>query len=108
MKISGFAANADIVGRRVRISWTFVSEAAETLADIPPVRLRRKLRDFAFPSVTPDPYLVYDSTAFPPAPVAGGISITDLDSWEVIQNGQHTVFAPVSVAVFPRYAREWN
>ena len=102
MKVSGFAATADIVGRRIRVTWEFVPEDPETLADIPPVTLRRKLRDFAFPTpATPDPYLVYDSNAFPPAPVPGELTVTDLPTWEVTQDNERTVFEPVSVAVAP-------
>ncbi len=101
MNVSGFVASADIIGRRVRISWDFVPQDPETLADVPPVTLRRKLRDFAFPSATrPDPYLVYDSTSFPPAPIPGALSVTDLPSWQKNWNGSLTVFEPVSVAVF--------
>ena len=99
MTVSGFAASADIVGRRVRICWEFVPEDSETLADAPPVTLRRKRSDFDFPApAAPDPYLVYDSTTFPPAP-GGGVSVTDLASWEVNTNGLRTVYEPVSVAI---------
>ena len=99
MIVSGFVASSDIVGRRVRICWDFIPEDNETLADIPPVTLRRKLRDFAFPGpAVPDPYAVYDSTTFPPAP-GGGVAVTDLPSWEVNTNGLHTVYEPVSVAI---------
>ncbi len=99
MLVSGFAASSDIVGRRVRICWEFVPEDSETLADAPPVALRRKRSDFDFPvPAAPDPYLVYDSTTFPPAP-GGGVTVTDLDSWEVNTNGSRTVYEPVSVAI---------
>lgn len=99
MKVSDFAARADIVGRRMRVAWRFVPEDQETLADIPPVILRRKLRDFSFPPpAAPDPFLVYDSNAFPPAPIPGAIAVTDLASWELKDNSERTVFEPVSVA----------
>ena len=75
MNVSGFTASADIVGRRVRVGWDFVPEVSETLADIPPVTLRRKLGDYAFPTAVPDPYLVYDSITFPPAPIPGSDAI---------------------------------
>src|SRR5271167_2017926 len=101
MKISGFAATADIVGRRVRIAWDFVPEGAETLADIPPVVLRRKLRDFAFPSgAAPDPFVVYDSNVFPPNPIPGTLVVTDLTTWETTSNGLRKVYEPISVAAF--------
>jgi hypothetical protein len=100
MNVSNFSADADIVGRRVRIGWDFVPQASETLADVPPVTLRRKLRDYGFPpAVTPDPYLVYDSTEFPPAPVAGALTVTDLPSWKASLSTGWTIFEPVSVAV---------
>ena len=99
MNVSGFTASADIVGRRVRVGWDFVPEVSETLADIPPVTLRRKLGDYAFPTAVPDPYLVYDSTTFPPAPIPGALTVTDLPSWQIAQNSSLTVFEPVSVAI---------
>ncbi|WP_437594140.1 two-component regulator propeller domain-containing protein [Sorangium sp. So ce1000] len=101
MKISDFTATADLVGRRVRIAWTFEPEAGETLADVPPVALRRKLHDYAFPpppgGPDPDPWLVYDTNHFPPAP-GPGVAISDLPSWEEIDDGTRTVFEPISVA----------
>ena len=100
MKLTGFAARADIVGRRVRIAWNFVPEGVETLADIPPVSIRRKLRDFAFPvPAASDPYLVYDSASFPPAPAPGLVAVTDLPSWQASSNGSRTLYQAVSVAV---------
>ena len=104
MRVQGFTAAADIVGHRVRIAWDFVPDGAETLADVPPVVLRRKLRDYAFPAPAApaapvDPYAVYDSGTFPQAPVPDGRSITDLPGWEAIADGARTVHDPVSVAI---------
>jgi len=99
MRLEDFTAAADIVGRRVRVSWVVVPDESETLADVEPVKLRRKVRDFAFPlPATPDPYLVYDSKSFPPPPVPGSLTVTDLTPWEVTDDGERTVFEPVSVA----------
>lgn len=67
MRIEGLQAEADLVGRRVRIGWDAVpdQDTNEDVADIPPLRLRAKLRDYEFP--TPDAsFVVYDSQAFPP------------------------------------------
>jgi phage tail-like protein len=100
MTITSFAAQADIVGRRIRIAWDFVPAAGEALADSPVVVLRRKQRDYAFPVPGgTDPYLVYDAANFPPAPVAGSLIVTDLDDWETIQDGERHVYQPISVAV---------
>jgi len=100
MIVSGFQAKADIVGRRIRVAWDFVPEESETLADIPPVSLRRKLRDFDFPDPTPiDPYLAYNSSSFPPVPIPGTLAVTDLTNWQTTEDGERTVFEPVSVAV---------
>jgi phage tail-like protein len=102
MTISGFAAQADIVGRRVQLAWEFIPAAGETLADVPPLTLRRKQRDYAFPAVTSptDPYLVYDASTFPPAPVPGALRVTDLDGWERTRHAERHVFEPISVAVW--------
>jgi phage tail-like protein len=79
MRVEGLAASADLIGRRVRLRWTFTPEGTETIADVPSVTLRRKRRDFAFPAPGPgDPYLLYDSTAFPPPPVPGTLIVADL------------------------------
>ena len=103
MQLTGFKAKGDIVGRRARICWEFAPGGSETLADIPHVHLRRKRRDFAFPDRPkdrPDPYQVYDSKSFPPAPIPGELTVTDLPSWEVTKkNGERTLFEPISVAV---------
>jgi phage tail-like protein len=100
MNIVGFAARGDIVGRRVRVGWEFVPASGETLADIPSVTLRRKQRDYAYPAAaTPDPYLVYDTNSFPPAPVSGALTVTDLDGWEKTVDGERILFESISVAV---------
>lgn len=79
MRIESFAAGADLIGRRVLLRWTFVPVPGESTVDWPVVAVRRKQRDFAFPPRTADdPYLVYDSTRFPPAPVPGVLSVVDL------------------------------
>jgi phage tail-like protein len=95
MKLSNFDAESDLVGRRIRLSWLFILENDETLASIPPVVVRRKVRDFEFmPLTTADPTLVYDSTAFPPA---GGI-LTEVPGWEVRNDSQHQVTQVETVA----------
>jgi phage tail-like protein len=99
MTITGFAARADIVGRRVRVAWEFVPDAGESLADVPPLVLRRKPRDYEFPPAPTNDDLVYDASAFPPAPVLGALSVTDLDGWETIADGERRVYEPISVAV---------
>ncbi|MBE8516887.1 hypothetical protein ILP97_05045 [Amycolatopsis sp. H6(2020)] len=79
MRIESFAANADLVGRRVVLRWAFVADAGETVADQPPVTVRRKRRDFEFPAAGPgDPYLLYDSATFPPVPVPDALLVRDL------------------------------
>jgi len=98
MQVANVTAIADIVGRRLRVGWEVVPEGVETLADAPPVRLRRKLRDFDFPQpIADDPYLVYDATEFPPAPGAA-LQVIDLPGWEADTPAGHTVYSAISVA----------
>ncbi|WP_158549231.1 two-component regulator propeller domain-containing protein [Lysobacter silvisoli] len=99
MIIDRFSAESDLVARRVRVAWTLTPAPGETLADAPRQTLRRKTRDFEFPQppLAPDPYLVYDSAAFPPIP-GGGISVIDLPPWEVRDGAERTVHEAVSVA----------
>jgi phage tail-like protein len=95
MKISNFDAQSDLVGRRIVLGWQFVLEDGETLAAIPPVVVRRKVRDFEFmPLTTADPTLVYDSTAFPPAT---GI-LSEVPGWEVRDGNQRYVTQVETVA----------
>src|SRR5215218_7890459 len=85
MKVEGLAASADLIGRRVRLRWTFTPEGMETIADVPEVTLRRKRRDYAFPPpAAGDPYLLYDSATFPPAPVSGSLVVADLPDRDYI------------------------
>lgn len=106
MKISGFEAKGDIVGRRANIRWDFIPEGTETLADAPPVTLCRKLRDFTFPDVSRrQRHVLYDAKMFPPEPVSGTLGVTDLPSWEVTGDGTRTVYEPISVSV-PYNGRE--
>ncbi len=99
MKIANFLAAADIVGRRVRVSWDFVLEDSETLADVPAVTVRRKLRDFQFPPPAPGAAdVVYDSGSFPPASAPPAVSVIDLPDWETFEGATRTVVEGVSVA----------
>ena len=99
MIIDRFEADSDLVARRVRVAWTLTPGPGETLADAPRQLLRRKTRDFEFPQppLVPDPYLVYDSAAFPPIP-GGGTSVVDLPSWEEQRNGERIVHEAICVA----------
>ncbi len=97
MRVEQFGATRDLVGRRVRLSWSYVPLNGETLADAPRVVLRRKLRDFEFPAGAGGEYVVYDSAAFPPAP-APGLSVRDLQSQEAREGAVITRTDTVSVA----------
>src|SRR4029077_18371902 len=95
MKIAGFSADADIVGRRVRVSWDVQLEGGEGLGAAPALRLRRKQRDFEFPApVANDPFLVYDSTAFPPA----NANVVEIDLGEAAEQDVRTVATADSVS----------
>ncbi|MGH9277029.1 MAG: phage tail protein [Acidimicrobiales bacterium] len=88
MRIEGFTAVADVVGRRVKASWEVVAEGDESLAAAPQLVLRRKERDFELPPrASGDPFLVYDSAAFPPP----GTTVTELDLGGAVVDGGHTV-----------------
>ena len=94
MKIANFHADADLVGRRIRVSWEFLLEGAN-LAAIPAVQVRRKTRDFEFPSASgEDRFLVYDSAAFPPA----ATTLSDLPGREVRDGDNRTVYFAESAA----------
>ncbi|NNF59399.1 MAG: hypothetical protein HKN04_14280 [Rhodothermaceae bacterium] len=82
MRMHAFLAEADLIGRRIRLAWTFTFAEGETLAAVPAVRIRRKERDFQFVPPEPgqpDPFGVYDSTAFPPA--GSTLSAVAPDEW---------------------------
>ncbi|WP_163993098.1 phage tail protein [Pyxidicoccus caerfyrddinensis] len=96
MRIVGFQASGDLVGRRIRVAWEFWPDEGETLANVPRVVVRRKQRDFEYVVTTPDPYVVYDSNDFPPAdPLA---LVTELPGWEEREDGTRRVVSVLSVA----------
>ncbi len=97
MRIDAFRAEADLVARRVRVAWTLLPEPGETLADAQAQVLRRKTRDFEFVPQLPDPYVVYDSAAFPPAP-APATTVTDLPTREESIDGELHLVEAISVA----------
>lgn len=98
MIIRDFRAEPDLVGRRVRVSWVFEPEGAESLADAPRIQVRRKTRDFEFPTVlVADPWIIYDSAAFPPAPEPG-VLVTDLPGWETRGDAERTTWEAISIA----------
>jgi phage tail-like protein len=85
VKVESFSAAADIVGRRVKVSWEVSLEPGEGLGAAPRLVLRRKERDFEFlaPAAGPDPFLVYDSAAFPSA----GADVVELQLGETVEQG---------------------
>lgn len=96
MRLQDFSAQSDLVGRRVRVGWEVVLEGDETLAHVPPVRVRRKQRDFEFPPLGgSDPTLLYDSSAFPPPGTIG----SELPSWESREGVLRHVTSVESAAV---------
>jgi phage tail-like protein len=101
MRIASFRATSDLVGRRIHVSWDVLLEGTETLADIPPVRVRRKTRDFEFSpdsGAAPDPFLVYDSQSFPPPSNPPQVTVTLLPEWTRNEGATRTVFEALSVA----------
>ncbi|MEO6218635.1 MAG: hypothetical protein ABIO86_21595 [Sphingomonas sp.] len=99
MKFTGLECTADMVGHRVRVRWGYSLDVGEAAGSLPDVLLRRKLRDFDFPPLVPsDPYLVYDSAAFPPAPIPNVLAVVDLPPRERFENGMRITRTGISVA----------
>lgn len=99
MRFTGLAAAPDLIGRRLTLRWGYALEPGETLGDVPDQILRRKQRDFDFPPLVPaDPYLLYDSASFPPAPIPGLLTVIDLPDREWFETGERHVRTTVSVA----------
>jgi hypothetical protein len=99
MKFEGFHSYADLVGRRIWLSWGYKLDPLEIPGDLPDVLIRRKQRDFTFPPLVPgDPYLIFDSAAFPPAPVPGSLAVIDLPDEETSEGGLRVERRTVSVA----------
>lgn len=93
MRIEGFTATADIVGRRLRVSWDIVLDPGEALPAVPSLTLRAKERDFEFPSA--GGFVVYESTVFPPA----GSTVTEVDlGGTLLPGGGRTVTTAESAA----------
>jgi hypothetical protein len=99
VRFEGLSASADIVGRRIWVTWEYTLDALETPEDVPDVVIRRKENDYEFPAVAPpDPYLVYDSSSFPPAPIPGVLEVTDLPPIEFTDDGLLVSGESVSVS----------
>lgn len=99
MRFEGLHSSPDLVGRRVWLRWDYALDPLETPGDVPDVLLRRKRRDFAFPPLLPgDPYLQFDSAAFPPAPIPGSLAVTDLPDEETFESGLRVTRRTTSVA----------
>ncbi|MFF3450538.1 hypothetical protein ACFYXJ_25740 [Streptomyces sp. NPDC002667] len=96
MRIDTFTASADLIGRRIRVHWAFAPEPGETVPEVPPVTLRRKTRDHAFPDDGAR-WLLYDSAAFPPAPVPGTLAVTDLPDTESVSGARRVRERTVTV-----------
>jgi hypothetical protein len=91
MRFLGFHATPDLMGRRIWLSWDYALDALETPGNVPDVLIRRKTRDFDFPPLAiPDPYMVHDSAGFPPVPVPGVLTVTDLPD-RTDQDGDQTI-----------------
>lgn len=94
MKLQSFAAASDLVGRRMRIVWELIPEADGELAQPGRMVLRRKTRDFEFPAAAgADPFVVYDSDAFPPP----GTQASLVPGWEA-RDGANRILATVDSA----------
>jgi hypothetical protein len=93
MRIESFLASADIVGRRVKVSWDVVLDPGEQVGAVPQLTLRAKQRDFEFPPA--GDFVVYDSASFPPA----GTTVTDIDlGGALLAGGGRAVTSAESVA----------
>jgi len=98
VRFTGLTADADIVGRRVRVAWGWELAAGEALSAIPRLTLRRKLRDFEFPpapAAGTDPFAAYADAAFPPA----GTSLAELDLGTELNGTGRTVMLAESALV---------
>jgi phage tail-like protein len=79
LKLQSFHADADLVGRRIRIWWDLIPEADGELGQPGRMVVRRKTRDFDFPPAgDQDPFVIFDSSAFPPA----GTQAAVVPGWE--------------------------
>lgn len=81
MNLSEFIVEPDLRGRRLRVHWRIDFAQGEVPGAMPAMRLARKTLDYEFP--TPDVFIIYDSTAFPPA----GTVLATLASTDTAANG---------------------
>ena len=97
MNVQGLTATSDLVGRRIRLDWDVILASGESFSAIPEVVIRRKTRDFEFPTPAagaPDPFVRYDSSAFPPT----GSPAQEIDLGSGRQNGARFTGSAISVA----------
>ena len=103
MKLLNFRADAHASGGRIDISWEIRPESNEILnGAVPPVQVRRKIRDFMYPSpVDGDPFLIYDGATFsaaqtlaPRFEIEDGYRITEVVDADEVVVEEETVLVP--------------
>ncbi len=97
MNLQNLTATSDLVGRRIRLGWDVILAAGESFSAIPEVVIRRKTRDFEFPAPatgSPDLFILYDSSAFPPA----GDAAEEIDLGSGRRSGVRFTSSAISVA----------
>lgn len=104
MRFTGLTATADIVGRRVQVSWGWQLDPGEALSAIPAVTVRRKERDWELPPpANPDPFAFYGDAGFPPV----GATVADIDLGTTLDGDSRTTLRAESAsAVVDGVARE--
>ncbi|MFC9894502.1 phage tail protein [Nocardia sp. NPDC127579] len=93
MTIVGPRASADLIGRRILLSWTVIPDETGAL---PRVTVHRKSHDFDFPAAA-GPHLVYDSAGFPP-PEDSAVAVRRLPGTVDLVDGLRRTSEVVSVA----------
>ncbi|MBA2497471.1 MAG: hypothetical protein H0V33_10340 [Acidimicrobiia bacterium] len=103
MRIAGFTAEADLVGHRVRVRWSVLpdlpagpADTVEPVAGEPELVVLAKALDHEYGELLDpngiDDYVVYDSTAFPPAPGDPDLDVEEVRRDEVVDaEGRHLI-----------------
>ncbi len=96
MRLAGFAAEADLVGRRVRVRWRVEAEGpGESVTGEPALRVRGRPLDFEFGGG--DDGVVHDTASFPPAS-GGDVDVVEVRRPPVLDGAQRVLVDVVTVS----------
>jgi hypothetical protein len=96
VRLAAFAAEADLVGRRVRVRWRLEADGSgDSVTGEPALRVLGKPLDFEYGAAAAN--VVHDTAAFPPAS-GGDVDVVEVRRPPALEGAQRVLVDVVSVA----------